>query len=139
MQRCRLLAVLLVSVILAIPMAASAGNPTVLSLQVVVDGGASYNVKPAQPIPVKPKTTYTLTLTATVVDATGKVSKGVPIDATFDVNVGRDRVTLSNATANGVDVTVSAVGPHGDQLKYTADAAGYSIKPGLATGYINLD
>jgi hypothetical protein len=137
MQRSKLYAVLLVGAVLAIPMtAASAGNPTLVSLQAVVDG-TSYNIQPAQPIPVKPKDTFTLTLTGTVVDSSG-TTKGVPIDATFTVNVGKDRVTLSNPTANGVDVTVNEVGPHGNQLKYTVTATGYDMRPSLATGYINL-
>jgi len=133
-----LLTVLMSAVFLSASLAAATGHTTVRSLQAVVHG-VPYNIKPAQPIPVKPGETFTLTLTGTTVDSAGKVTKGVAIDATFTVHVGNGRITLSKPTANGVDVTVHKVGRHGAQLKYTVTpGSGFTFRRGLASGYINL-
>jgi hypothetical protein len=113
-------------------------NPTIISLQAVVDG-KSYNVRPAQPITVKAGETFTMTLVGTVVDADGKVTRGVPVDAIFSTKVDARRVDLSSPTANGTDVTVHQVGRHGDFVQYkVTPVKDVNIRTGLATGYIGL-
>jgi hypothetical protein len=138
MQRSKLMAVLVLGTLLAIPMRATGSNPEVLGLQAVVNGSASYNIKPPKPIPAKPKETFTLTLTATEVDSSGKVTRGVPIDVVFDDAVDHGRLTLANPTANGVDVTVNEIGRHGNLLHYKVTATDVRIRAGLAEGYISV-
>jgi hypothetical protein len=109
-----------------------------LSVQVSKVGGGpvgTFQVKPPQPIPTRPGTSYHLALLGTTI-ASGKMVL-VPVNATFKVAAGAGRISLVNPGSNSIDVKVMKIGPSGNQLAYTV-GPGYDIKKGLAAGRLTL-
>jgi hypothetical protein len=122
----------------AAPAAPTAGRILGLSVQVSKVGGGpvgTFQVKPPQPIPTRPGTTYHLVLLGTTI-ASGKTML-VPVNATFKVAAGAGRISLVNPGSNSIDVKVVKTGPSGNQLAYTV-GPGYDMKKGLAAGRLTL-
>jgi hypothetical protein len=118
--------------------AATGGTAHIVALQVqvtkVVGGGnvGTFQIDPDQVVPVKPGGSYHLVLVG--ITFVNKKATQVPVNATFSVHAGRNRLTLSNPGANSVDVTV---GKSGGLIKYVT-AQGYDLRRHLASGFITL-